>query len=202
MRGYRLAELILQNDLVNEVFPPVSKSVKPEYSDFNYWRVDIPNIPLPDLSPPSPALSARSDSSMSVLSKIIGRRGSKQPILPTSQSQDPSSRPSSPLIQPAITPDDLSEEEEYYNNPSRGHSRHSSMPGSFEEPHGSHFPRDIFGDRDEEAVIGDQRGQGRGPSGDLDDDGADGDRGEDYDDDDTIFDDDILATGEMRNVPF
>lgn len=50
-------------DLVDQMFPPINKKWMPEYTDFNYWRTPIPDIPLPDLTPPSPALSARSDGS-------------------------------------------------------------------------------------------------------------------------------------------
>jgi phosphatidate phosphatase LPIN len=168
----------LQNDLVNEVFPPVSTKFKPEFTDFNYWRSNIPDITLPDLSPPSPALSARSDSSSrySVLGKItgLGRRGSRQPILPVS---DPSSRPSSPLIGPSLTSDELSEP----------NSRSSSMPGSYEDK-GSHFPASMADNYDLEA---NEEGH--------DEDGTDD---YDYDAEEDNFDDDLLATGEMRNVPF
>jgi phosphatidate phosphatase LPIN len=140
--------MLTQNDLVNEVFPPVARRVKPEFSDFNYWRNDIPDIPIPNLSPPSPALSARSDSSM--LSKIIGNRRGLQ-------------RPSSPLS--SDTSDDEGFEPEGYT-----HSRRSSMPGAFD---------DYIEQGDVEA----------GTAEEL------------YDDDEQ-FDDDILAAGEMRNVPF
>lgn len=155
------------------MFPPVSTKFKPEFTDFNYWRSNIPDIALPDFSPPSPALSARSDTSsrLSVLGKItgLGRRGSRQPILPT---QDPSSRPSSPLIGPSVTSDELSEPD----------SRSSSMPGSYEDK-GSHFPASLADNYDLEA-------------NDPNDDNYD------YDAEEDNFDDDLLATGEMRNVPF
>ncbi len=164
---------------MNEVFPPVRTKFKPEFTDFNYWRADIPSVPLPDLSPPSPALSARSDSSRySMLGKIIGRKSSKQPLLPTSE---PSSRPSSPLIEPAITPDNLSEIDD---------RSVSSMPGSFES-HGQYMPHGKQLDEDAED--------------DGTEDGRDLERGDirnESFDDDAIFDDDILATGEMKNVPF
>jgi phosphatidate phosphatase LPIN len=164
---------------VNEVFPPVSTKFKPEYTDFNYWRSTIPDVALPDLSPPSPALSARSDTSsrLSVLGKFtgLGRRSSQQPLLPTSE---PSSRPSSPLVGPSYTSDDLEEPD----------SRHSSMPGSFEEDAGTHFPANFSSNRDEE-----QGGH---------DEGQDEGQDYDYDNEEDNFDDDLLATGEMRNVPF
>ena len=121
----------MQNDLVNEVFPPVTTKFKPEFTDFNYWRSDIANVALPDLSPPSPALSARSDSSRySVLGKFIGRRSSRQP--------ESSSRPSSPLMGPAATAEDG-----------------GSMPGSFDS-RGEYMPRrqeESDGDQDTDGEL-------------------------------------------------
>ncbi len=131
-----------------------------------------------------------------MLGKIasIGRRTSKQPLLPTTN--DPSSRPSSPLIGPAVTSDELGEAEEDYE--SGGHSRGSSMPGSFEDK-GGYFPNSITW-RAREDVERDME-EGRRPE-----DGQYGydeqvNEGDSFDDG-AIFDDDILATGEMKNVPF
>nr|XP_019050786.1 hypothetical protein I302_01228 [Kwoniella bestiolae CBS 10118]OCF29716.1 hypothetical protein I302_01228 [Kwoniella bestiolae CBS 10118] len=178
------------NDLVNEVFPPVSTKFKPEYTDFNYWRDSIPDIPIPDLTPPSPALSARSDTSgrLSVLGKITGiaRRSSKQPLLPTSE---PSSRPSSPLFAPSMTPDELSEQE--IDDDDR--KSQISMPGSFddeEEQINSGMGDSFFDDRTvrhHDDIEAQNQNQGEGDS---------------FDDDDANFDDDILAAGEMQHVPF
>ena len=50
-------------DLVDQMFPPINRKMAAEFTDFNYWRTPIQEFPLPDLSPPSPALSARSDTS-------------------------------------------------------------------------------------------------------------------------------------------
>ncbi len=54
---------IHMTDLVDQLFPPINQKWTPEYTDFNFWRTPVPDIPLPDLTPPSPALSARSDTS-------------------------------------------------------------------------------------------------------------------------------------------
>ncbi|WWC65312.1 uncharacterized protein I303_107929 [Kwoniella dejecticola CBS 10117] len=176
------------------VFPPVSTKNKPEFTDFNYWRDAIPDIPLPDLSPPSPALSARSDTSgrLSVLGKItgIGRRSSKQPLLPTSE---PSSRPSSPLFAPSMTPDELSEMEAEAEADDDDRKSQISMPGSFddEEEQLNSMGDSFFDDRNRSRNdIEAQNGQDRGPGDDS------------FDDDDANFDDDILAAGEMQHVPF
>ena len=58
-------------DLVDQMFPPIHRKWTPEYTDFNYWKTPVREFPLPDFSPPSPALSARSDTSnQSTLSRI------------------------------------------------------------------------------------------------------------------------------------
>jgi len=62
------------------------------------------------------------------------------------------------------------------------------MPGSFEEPSGSHFPPDMRSDRDLE-------------EGELEEAGEEENYDYDNEEEDN-FDDDLLATGEMRNVPF
>lgn len=50
-------------DLVDQMFPPIHRKWAPEFTDFNYWKAPVQEFQLPDLSPPSPALSARSDTS-------------------------------------------------------------------------------------------------------------------------------------------
>ncbi|KAI0700568.1 Lipin/Ned1/Smp2-domain-containing protein [Cytidiella melzeri] len=62
LAGYK-SSYIHMTDLVDQMFPPINRKWAAEYTDFNYWKTPIPDIPLPDLSPPSPALSARSDTS-------------------------------------------------------------------------------------------------------------------------------------------
>lgn len=75
---------------------------------------------------------------------------------------------------PSFTSDDLSEPD----------SQPSSMPGSFEDK-GSHFPAAMRQENDVRAGTSERNEE------------------EEYDyDEDDNFDDDLLATGEMRNVPF
>ncbi|TRM67941.1 Lipin/Ned1/Smp2-domain-containing protein [Schizophyllum amplum] len=62
LAGYK-SSYIHMTDLVDQMFPPIHRKWAPEYTDFNYWKPPIDDYPLPDLSPPSPALSARSDTS-------------------------------------------------------------------------------------------------------------------------------------------
>lgn len=48
-------------DLVDLMFPPITHKWQNEFTDNNYWKAPFAEFPLPDLAPPSPALSARSD---------------------------------------------------------------------------------------------------------------------------------------------
>lgn len=58
-------------DLVDQMFPPIHRKWEAEYTDFNYWKTPVQDFPLPDFRPPSPALSARSDTSnQSALSRL------------------------------------------------------------------------------------------------------------------------------------
>ena len=51
------------HDLVDQMFPPIHRKWANDFTDFNYWKAPMQDFPLPDFSPPSPALSARSDTS-------------------------------------------------------------------------------------------------------------------------------------------
>lgn len=50
-------------DLVDQMFPPIHRRWVAEFTDSNYWKPPIGEFELPDFTPPSPALSARSDTS-------------------------------------------------------------------------------------------------------------------------------------------
>ena len=50
-------------DLVDQMFPPIIHKWDNEFTDSNYWKAPLGDFPLPYLAPPSPALSARSDTS-------------------------------------------------------------------------------------------------------------------------------------------
>ncbi|KAF5363254.1 hypothetical protein D9756_000224 [Leucocoprinus leucothites] len=70
LAGYK-SSYIHMTDLVDQMFPPIHKKWTPEYTDFNYWKVPVSDHPLPALTPPSPTLSARSDTSnQSTLAKL------------------------------------------------------------------------------------------------------------------------------------
>ncbi|KAI0266885.1 Lipin/Ned1/Smp2-domain-containing protein [Gloeopeniophorella convolvens] len=66
LAGYRspsVQSYIHMTDLVDQMFPPITHKWESAYTDNNYWKAPLPEFPLPDLTPPSPALSARSDTS-------------------------------------------------------------------------------------------------------------------------------------------
>jgi phosphatidate phosphatase LPIN len=78
-------------DLVDQMFPPIHRKWTAEFTDFNFWKAPIQEFALPDFTPPSPALSARSDTSNpSTLARLrnfslVGRkqgRDTKQFSLP------------------------------------------------------------------------------------------------------------------------
>jgi phosphatidate phosphatase LPIN len=54
---------IHMTDLVDQMFPPITHKWDNEFTDSNYWKAPLANFPLPDLTPPSPALSVRSETS-------------------------------------------------------------------------------------------------------------------------------------------
>ncbi|KAF9651772.1 LNS2-domain-containing protein [Thelephora ganbajun] len=54
---------IHMTDLVDQMFPPVHRHMDAHFTDFNFWRPPMDEDDLPELTPPSPALSARSDTS-------------------------------------------------------------------------------------------------------------------------------------------
>ncbi|KAF9528024.1 Lipin/Ned1/Smp2-domain-containing protein [Crepidotus variabilis] len=70
LAGYK-SSYIYMTDLVDQMFPPIHRKWAPEFTDFNYWKPPVQDFPLPDLSPPSPTLSARSDiSNQSALARL------------------------------------------------------------------------------------------------------------------------------------
>ncbi|KAH9998460.1 Lipin/Ned1/Smp2-domain-containing protein [Russula compacta] len=54
---------IHMTDLVDQMFPPITHKWESEFTDHNYWKAPLAEFPLPVITPPSPALSARSDTS-------------------------------------------------------------------------------------------------------------------------------------------
>lgn len=203
-----------QTDLVDQMFPPVHRSVIPAYTDFNYWRPALPDVTLPDLSPVSPALSATSDSSgrLSMLKNIatLGRRssGSMSTSSDTSPNIQPKqARPTSPLVGPSYVPepeeadgyDSISDHEDMWNG--KDDHRPSSMPGSFEEG-GEYLNDEFFVDRTpnrKQDWLDEQTEEEYYNNGGTDQEFY---QNEEEEEDPEMFDDDLLATGEMQKVPY
>lgn len=199
------------------MFPPVNRKYQPEFTDFNYWRPAIPDVPLPDLTPVSPALSATSDSSrlglLRNMASGIARRASRQTISSEGgkDAQSQTSRPTSPLVGPSIVAGDadfdyVSDREDVLHDQtsSRGASMPGSLPGSFDDR--VDYLNEEFFDQRYQDDHNDKQRRRQDNEVDLNSDGE-----YDYDDhagqseDDVypeMFDDDLLATGEMSKVPF
>lgn len=197
-------------DLVDQMFPPVHRKWAPEFTDLNYWRTPFADVEIPDLRPPSPALSARSDSSTRLsrlrnftlgLPATVTRQGStvSAPAAPGTLSAGRENgdvkpqRPTSPLMRPSITAESLSEDEgaddRDFQLGGRSPTDSMSMPGSLP---GSPDPDSWMRRSDSE----DERGEEE-----------DEEREEEWAHQkevvgDGSFDDELLATGEMENVPF
>ena len=218
-------------DLVDQMFPPINRQWAPEFTDLNYWKTPIPDIPLPDLAPPSPALSARSDTSnQSTLARLRHfSLGARTTSISSRQSYSPSTtdvsanqnavdrkdshlrqmssyeRLSSALSNLRVSPSTLAsprtttpepidseseDEEDELEKGTRSRRRErrrsvSSMPGSLPGSSSS----------DEEQFGGDDHGEE-----DEDGYGYEGENEEEVGEE--AFDEDLLAAGEMQNVPF
>ncbi|GAA6002640.1 hypothetical protein JCM10207_007606 [Rhodosporidiobolus poonsookiae] len=152
LAGYK-SSYIHMTDLVDQMFPPINRKTAPDYTDFNYWRTPLPSIDIdiPELAPPSPALSARSDQSVSRLSlgrlgslaSTLSRRSSRQTLADGGAAANRTARgatPTSPLLQATVPEEPIgSDEEEDDDESILGRSRTSSMPGSL--PTESDFER-------------------------------------------------------------
>lgn len=229
-------------DLVDQMFPPINRKWTPEFTDFNYWKAPIQDFPLPDFSPPSPALSARSDTSnQSTLARLrnfslggnastpIRHSASRQSTITLTNddqgadgspyrnshlrqmssfeklsstlgfmskfnTENERQRSTSPSSSSSYVSDDEDDDIDIGVDGRRRRTRRrsmTSMPGTLEE---QHFEFDDDDDRDDDRQFVHS-----------DDDGEDGYQGEDHDEVEANveeFDDDILAAGEMANVPF
>ncbi|GAA5855085.1 hypothetical protein JCM8547_002374 [Rhodosporidiobolus lusitaniae] len=154
LAGYK-SSYIHMTDLVDQMFPPINRKTAPDYTDFNYWRAPLPTIDFPELAPPSPALSARSDQSTSRLSltrlgslaSTLSRRSSRQTLADGGASANNRSvrgaTPISPLLQATVPEEPIDSGEEYDEGDDESmlgrRSRSSSMPGSL--PTESDFER-------------------------------------------------------------
>ncbi|TFK55615.1 LNS2-domain-containing protein [Heliocybe sulcata] len=230
LAGYK-SSYIHMTDLVDQMFPPIHKNWAPEFTDFNYWKAPMADIPLPDLTPPSPALSARSDTSnQSTLARLrnfslVGSRQSnnmKRFDLPQ-HAPDAATRDEQPERSPVLR---QMSSFERLTNALGGFTRSSSPVDSRSQSPVSQSSTYLdSGSEDEEDDLENQMTRRRrertksmeSMPGSLDDnlhfgsedEGSDGDDGSRSDKDDHVeeaaeadFDDDLLATGEMESVPF
>ncbi|KAG6896632.1 hypothetical protein C0992_007038 [Termitomyces sp. T32_za158] len=213
LAGYK-SSYIHMTDLVDQMFPPIHRKWTPEFTDFNYWKTPVQDFPLPDLSPPSPALSARSDTSTLARLRnfsLVSGRQSSTPVSRASPSPDEHRGRSSHLRQMSslerlsstlgwnqmsndgrrsASPASLYDsDDEGASDGEGGHKRErrrsmTSMPGTLDEMH--------FGmDDDDEPFYG---------SDNEDEDGEAVHEAEEAGEED--FDEDLLVAGEMKNVPF
>ncbi|KAG6910120.1 hypothetical protein DXG01_012879 [Tephrocybe rancida] len=215
LAGYK-SSYIHMTDLVDQMFPSIHRKWTPEFTDFNYWKLPVQEFALPDFSPPSPALSARSDTSTLArirnFSLVSGRQAST-PASRMSPPPDVERGRSSQLRQmssleklsstlgfssqmsdgrrstsPASSYD--SEDDEISSTDGRVRKRErtrsmTSMPGTLDEMH--------FGmDDDDEPHYGDDEEGGQDQiEHEIEHEAGDED-----------FDEDLMAAGEMNNVPF
>ncbi|KAG8965035.1 hypothetical protein FRC00_012934 [Tulasnella sp. 408] len=192
---YSIQRYIHMTDLVDQMFPPVHKKWVTEFTDFNYWRDPLPEVDLPDLDPPSPALSAVSDASVtSRLSRLRNFSLRSSSSTPTAAAAAAAAARNgrkevspSPLVRSIVSDDrsttlaDSASESEEHHRQARRKLSFDSMPGS--------LPSSEYGGSD-----GEQEDDG---DEEEDEDEDDGDE-EDIEEEPVV--DDILA--EMANVPF
>lgn len=212
------------NELVAYWFPPVQRKYTMEYTDFNFWRQPLPSFDLPDLSPPSPALSARSTGSSrfglirfgasnqgvsneEAKNRRETRSGSAPPDLSASPSSSvPSDRPTSPLGQASFTSEGMHSDDDFDTLSDSGYFGSSNFRAS--QPHGRRKSSTLGGlpDSVQEALLVDRRDYlatdwdkapdlaTREPHGHVD---LLQEATQDLD-----LDDDILAAQEMDRIPY
>lgn len=225
-------------DLVDQMFPPIQHKWESEFTDNNYWKAPMPEFPLPDLAPPSPALSARSDTSnQSALARLrnfslrsTGNRASYPALPPPAlaarrgrnmgDEREPRLRQLSSLERlggalaglapPSRSRSPESSSETYLDSEDDGEGEGEGEDG--EKARGGPRPRVRVRTRSMESMPGSLPGS-RTSLGD-DDEGEDlefgaGDEAYEGEDEDVneeaaeqAFDEDLLAAGEMENVPF
>ncbi|KAH0587899.1 hypothetical protein H2248_006651 [Termitomyces sp. 'cryptogamus'] len=219
LAGYK-SSYIHMTDLVDQMFPPIHRKWTPEFTDFNYWKTPVHDFPLPDLSPPSPALSARSDTStlarLRNFSLVSGRQGSMTPASRASPPPDEDRGRSSHLRQMSSF-ERLSSTlgwSQTKNDGRRDTSPASSYDSDDEGGNEGEGGRKRERRRSMTSMPGTLDEMHFGIDDDDDDDQFYGGDDESADDDaghmvhepeevgEEDFDEDLLVAGEMKNVPF
>ncbi|KAI8056705.1 Lipin/Ned1/Smp2-domain-containing protein [Syncephalis plumigaleata] len=76
------------NDIVDQIFPPVTTKLEDEYNDYNFWKAPLPDIELAALTKPSTSLPSSVKSANAIndkeLSDTINRESMKASSLPVS----------------------------------------------------------------------------------------------------------------------
>ncbi|KAJ7228307.1 nuclear elongation and deformation protein 1 [Mycena pura] len=239
LAGYK-SSYIHMTDLVDQMFPPIHRKWTPEYTDFNYWKTPVRDFVLPDLSPPSPALSARSDmSNQSTLARLrnfslVGNRQAasmRQAALnkvngtgtvPHSRETSPPAPDRSAHLRQMSSLERLSNtlSSSFGAASSVDSSRRSMSPGSRSSSSYTYAESEDEEGEDELDADGKRRRRRRRRSmtsmpGSLDDElqfemddaepveyGYYEEEGHNTEDEEEALDEDLLAAGEMKNVPF
>lgn len=200
-------------NLVDQWFPPIHKKHESEYTDFTFWKPPMQDFEFPDLEPPSPALSATSETSTFSRLRNFSLRGSTpQPSMmpfPATQSE---ALGGTGLLRSMTSLERLSrrhtrsasslrmeteeeggedvDEEAQWERRARKRLSVDSMPGFLS---GSQADFEDFDeDEEQERTSGQEDGEQEyeGESEDPEEAAEEG------------FYDDLLATGEMESVPF
>ncbi|KAJ7167559.1 nuclear elongation and deformation protein 1 [Mycena filopes] len=234
LAGYK-SSYIHMTDLVDQMFPPIHRKWTPEYTDFNFWKAPVQEFALPDLSPPSPALSARSDTSGTLARlrnfSLVGNRQSSSArhaalALVNGGSASRSRETSPPPGEASQRSEELRQMSSFERLSNTLSSSFGSRRSVSPESHSSSshtFADSEEEEGDDEMLDADAKRRRRRQNrrsmtsmpGSLDqdddlqfdmddDDGPAGydENGGAIEDEEEAFDEDLLAAGEMKNVPF
>lgn len=175
-------------DLVDQTFPPIHRKWTPEFTDFNYWKIPLQEYALPDLSPSLPTRNShlRQMSSFERLSSTLA-------FMTGINNGDGSRRSASPDLSSSYAGSDEEDGDEMElgvdGKPRTKRPRSvTSMPGTLDQ---MHF--DMDEEEDQEHIDHSEDEESHSYNGDEN--GVEEEVEEE-------FDDDLLAAGAMRKVPF
>jgi phosphatidate phosphatase LPIN len=184
-------------DLVDQTFPPIHRKWTPEFTDFNYWKIPLQQYALPDVSPLHPYRNShlRQMSSFEKLSSTLAFMTGINNN--NNNNGDGSRRSASPDMSSSYAgSDDEDGDESELDVDGRVRTRTraksvTSMPGTLDQ---MHF--DMDGEEEDHQEHFDHYDEGEESYG-----YNEGEIGvqEEVEEE---FDDDLLAAGAMRKVPF
>lgn len=187
---------IHMTDLVDQTFPPIHRKWTPEFTDFNYWKIPLQEYALPDLSPFHPYRNShlRQMSSFEKLSSTLafmtGINNNNGDGSRRSTSPDMSSSSYAGSDEEDGDESELGVDGRVRTKRPRARSV-TSMPGTLDQ---MHF--DMDEEEDHEHIEDDHYDEGEESYG------YDGDENGVEEEVEEEFDDDLLAAGAMRKVPF